>query len=142
MINQINTIISETLSECLNHVLKDGYTKHFKVMGMGLWLSSEDDKSDYNPDDVIIPRCYHVNGDGAPLHTEIVYLIETMDGKKGTLVDTCTAHDDLKLSTFIKQVDDMQGETARIGRHHHQYGKSSLWKNLSGGIKKRLASFV
>jgi len=102
-------ISNKTLSECLNNALKDGYTENFKVMGMGLWLTSENEQSAYNPDDVTIPNTYHIEGYDVTQQNTTVYLIETVDGKKGTLtlIDDFRVHDDSKLFNFIKQVDDI-----------------------------------
>lgn len=108
MINdESNTLSNQTLSECLNDALKDGYTENFRVMGMGLWLTSEDEQFTYNPDDVTIPNFYQLSACAIPQHSAIVYLIETEDGKKGTLINAFSAHDDSKLFNFIKQVDDL-----------------------------------
>jgi hypothetical protein len=95
-----------TLSEAITHAVKDGYTVDFKFEnGM---LSTVTHEGRYNPSDVRIPNFYRFEGYSDPQDNAILYVIETNDGKKGTLVDAYGAYSDAKLSKFIKAVTDIK----------------------------------
>jgi hypothetical protein len=94
-----------TLSESVNESLKKGYTENFKVMTRG--LCTEDEKSVYIPTDVTISNFYRFEGYSDPQDNSILYLIETIDGKKGTLIDAYGADADAKISNFIRNVEDI-----------------------------------
>ncbi len=100
------TLKMMTLSERLNGVVKDGYTENFKVSGKV--LASEDGNSTYKPNDITIANFYRFEGYSDPEDSSILYVIETNDGKKGTLIDAYGAYADAKVSDFIREVDDIQ----------------------------------
>ena len=94
-----------TLSEAINHAVREGYTEDFKFFS-GV-LTTTDNKGRYTPNDITIPNFYRFEGYSDPQDNSILYLIETSDGKKGTLVDAYGAYSDAKLSAFIKTVEDI-----------------------------------
>jgi len=99
----------QTLSECINKAVYDGYSENFKVVTRG--LATEDEKSIYDAKDITIPNFYRFEGYSDPQDNAILYLIETSDGRKGTLIDAYGAYADAKSSTFIRQVEDIQKKT-------------------------------
>ncbi len=103
------TLKMMTLSERLNGVVKDGYTENFKVSGKV--LASEDGNSNYKPNDITIANFYRFEGYSDPEDSSILYVIETIDGKKGTLIDAYGAYADAKVSDFIREL------CATLGRH-------------------------
>ncbi len=99
------TLKMATLSEALNHAVKQGFDEDFKFEnGM---LSSQQTDGRYAPDDVRISNFYRFEGYSDPDENAILYLIETSDGKKGTLVDAYGAYSDAKLAGFIRAVEDI-----------------------------------
>lgn len=99
----------QTLSECITKAVDDGYTENFKVVTKG--LATEDDKSIYNPENIAIANFYRFEGYSDPQDNAILYLIETNDGKKGMLIDAYGAYADVKVSNFVRQVEDIQKKT-------------------------------
>jgi hypothetical protein len=99
------TLKMKTLSESVNESLEKGYTENFKVIEKG--LSSEDEKSIYIPQDIAITNFYRFEGYSDPQDNSILYLIETNDGRKGTLIDAYGAEADSKISNFIRDVEDI-----------------------------------
>ena len=96
----------KTLSECINTAVKKGYTENFKVTGKG--LVTENEETSYLPENVAISDFHRFEGYSDPQDNAILYIIQTEDGKKGTLIDSYGAYADAKISNFIKQVEDIQ----------------------------------
>ena len=96
----------QTLADCLNKAVIDGYSENFKVATKG--LTTEDEKSIYHPGDITITNFYRFEGYSDPQDNAILYLIETNDGKKGTLMDAYGVYAEAKVSNFIRQVEDIQ----------------------------------
>jgi hypothetical protein len=96
----------KTLSESVNESLEKGYTENFKVITKG--LCTQDEKIIYNPQDIAITNFYRFEGYSDPQDNSILYLIETKDGKKGTLIDAYGAAADTTISNFIRRVEDIQ----------------------------------
>lgn len=96
----------KTLSECVNESLGKGYTENFKVVAKG--LSTQDETSIYVPQDIAITNFYRFEGYSDPQDNSILYLIETHDGRKGTLIDAYGPEADVKISNFVRDVHDIQ----------------------------------
>lgn len=103
------TTNSTTLSECTNNAAKKGYTKNFKVVAKG--LTTDDENVIFQPDQISISNFHRFEGYNNPDDSSIVYLIETNDGTKGILIDAYGAYADAKISSFIKQVEDIHKKT-------------------------------
>ena len=95
-----------TLSECIKIAIGRGFSENFKVNAVG--LTTEDEKSVYAPQDIRISNFYRFEGNSNTDDNSILYMIETDDRKKGTLVDAYGAYADTKISNFIRQVTDIQ----------------------------------
>lgn len=95
-----------TLSEATNKAVEKGYTETFKVVGKG--LTTETEEKFYNPEDVRISNFFRFEGYSDPADNTTLYLIETNDNVKGTLIDAYGAYADAKLSKFIHDVEDIQ----------------------------------
>ncbi|HTF16583.1 MAG TPA: hypothetical protein VK658_00850 [Chryseolinea sp.] len=98
------TLKMSTMSEALTHAVKDGFVEDFKFENGALTTTGKDDGR-YSPGDVKISNFYRFEGDSDPDENSILYLIETNDGKKGTLVDAYGAYSDAKLANFIRAVE-------------------------------------
>ena len=102
----------DTLSECLKKANEDGYVENFKVKSGR--LITENGKSFYTPNDVAIPNFYRFEGYSDPEDSSILYLLETIDGKKGVLIDSYGAEADASMSNFIREVQDIQKKDKKI----------------------------
>jgi hypothetical protein len=95
----------KTLSEHLSQAMREGYLDTFVVKNNE--LVSLDKKSTYKPKDTKITNFFRFEGYSDPADNSILYLIETSDGKKGTLLDTYGTYADASLSNFIRQVKEI-----------------------------------
>lgn len=101
-----STEVMPTLAEAINDAISKGYKEDFKVEAKGL-TTQESDKF-YAADQLKIANFYRFEGWSAPEDNCILYLIETEDGRKGTLIDAYGAYADARLSGFIREVEDIQ----------------------------------
>ena len=98
-----------TLSDCVNKLVRDGYNVNFTVDEKG--LAAAEDGKHYKPDEVHIKNFFRFEGDSDPADNSILYAIELDDGTKGTLVDAYGSNDDPNIGKFIKQVEDIEKKT-------------------------------
>ncbi len=101
------TLKMKTLSESVNESLEKGYIENFKVVAKGL-CTQDDENSIYTPQDIAITDFYRFEGYSDPQDNSILYLIETNDGRKGTLIDAYGAEADASISNFIRDVEDIK----------------------------------
>lgn len=85
---------------------EDGYKEDFQVTKKGLGTYSEN--KHYKPDQISIINFYRFEGVSDPADNSILYVIETDDGVKGTLVDAYGAYSDSDVSKFIVEVHEIQ----------------------------------
>ncbi len=115
MVNNDKVPHMKSLSLCVNRMVLDGYSDDFKITGSG--LKSLKTERVYNPDEVKVNNFFRFEGQSDPNDNTILYVIETKDGLKGTLIDAYGPYADEKVSAFMKQVEDIEkkvnkGETA------------------------------
>ncbi|HEX8059888.1 MAG TPA: hypothetical protein VF473_03085 [Cyclobacteriaceae bacterium] len=101
-----STIQMMTLSEATNKAVEKGFTESFKVVGKG--LTTETETKFYSPEEIRIDNFFRFEGYSDPMDNAILYLIETNDNVKGTLIDSYGAYADAKLSKYIREVEDIQ----------------------------------
>jgi hypothetical protein len=102
-----NIIEKENMSspvECLNSLVKSGYTTQFAATEKGL-ISLATNKV-YQPDEVKIENFFRFEGESDPADNSILYAIETAT-EKGTLTDSYGANNDAYVTKFIKEVEDI-----------------------------------
>lgn len=111
---QANDKVTEmnTLSMVLNKVIKNGYMETFKVTSRGLQAQSNDQKA-FAPEEVHVINFYRFEGDTDPADMSILYVIETSDGMKGTLVDAYGTYSDVKVNAFMQEVEDIQKKVVK-----------------------------
>ncbi len=95
-----------TLSEKINKALEQGYTENFKISTRG--LTDEMGGKYYPASEVHIPNFHRFEGYSDPQDNAILYWIETSDGRKGILVDAYGPYSDVKVSNFIREVENIQ----------------------------------
>jgi hypothetical protein len=94
------------LASCTNKMKEDGYKEDFQVSKKGLTTFNE--SKYYKPDEVKIVNFYRFEGVSDPGDNTILYVIETSDGTKGTLVDGYGAYASDEVSKFIVAVEEIQ----------------------------------
>jgi hypothetical protein len=100
----------KSLALCLNRMVLDGYDDDFKVNEEGE-LASLKTGNTYHPENINVINFFRFEGQSDPNDNTIMYVIETSDGLKGTLVDAYGAYSDEKVSTFFKNVESIQKKT-------------------------------
>ena len=93
------------LSDRVNKAMKDGYTANMKVTKQGLYVESKD--KTYNPTEVKIIDFYRFEGQSDPADSAIMYVVETIDGAKGTLIDAYGAYADEHINRFMTEVEEI-----------------------------------
>ena len=101
----------KTLAESLNKMVLKGYTEDFKAGERGL-LSLHGEKI-YDVADVNIVNFYRFEGASDPADNSILYVLETNDGTKGTLVDAYGPYSDPLVNDFMKQVEEINKKMPR-----------------------------
>ena len=96
----------KSLVECHKKMMEDGYTESFKVEDNRLKCLSCD--SSYAPEDITITNFFRFEGESDPDDNDILYVITTKDGKKGTIVDAYGAYADPDTSAFMIEVEKIQ----------------------------------
>lgn len=97
----------KSLVECHNKMMEDGYVENFKIEDEVLICLSCNDKK-YKPDEISIKNFFRFEGNSDPEDSSIMYVIETNDGKKGTIVDAYGAYSDPDTGSFINEVQRIQ----------------------------------
>ena len=97
----------KSLTTCLSRMVKDGYTEDFKITEEGGLEAIQHHKS-YNPAEIQVVNFFRFEGESDPDDNAILYVIETADGTKGTLVDAYGVYNDSKLSRFMQDVESIQ----------------------------------
>lgn len=100
----------KTMVECHKKMMEDGYSENFS-MDEDLLKCLSTDKT-YKADEISIVNFFRFEGQTDPEDSSIMYVIETNDGKKGTVVDAYGAYADADLSNFITSVENIQKKNA------------------------------
>ncbi len=95
-----------TLTAVVNKVVKAGYTDSFKVTKNGLYSTVK--ANYYEPKQVKIINFYRFEGESDPGDNTILYVIETDDELKGTLIDAYGPYSDEATNKFMAEVEEMQ----------------------------------
>ena len=86
LVNEHNSMpYMKSLSSCLNRMMAEGYTEDFRISDNGLEALQHDIR--YTPDQVNIINFFRFEGNSDPDDNAILYVLETQDGTKGTLID-------------------------------------------------------
>lgn len=98
-----------TLTQCVNKMVREGYTDSFKVTDKGLLASSNNRY--YRPEEVKVINFYRFEGQSDPADNTILYVIEAGENIKGTLIDAYGPYSDAKVTAFMTEVEDIQKKT-------------------------------
>jgi hypothetical protein len=102
-----------TLTACVNKVVKDGYIDSFKITKEGLYSATKD--KCYTPENVKVINFYRFEGESDPGDMSILYVIETSDGVKGTLIDAYGPYSDGYVAKFIDRVEEINKKAVTGG---------------------------
>ncbi len=92
------------LAKKTNELVKEGFIEQFVMVEEGL-KASESGKV-FKPEDLKILKHYRFEGTSDPGDMSILYLIETYNGLKGTVVDGYGTYSDNELGPFMKMVEE------------------------------------
>jgi len=96
----------KSLATCLQKMVKEGYTEDFQITEHG--LESLHKHNRYRPEQIQILNFFRFEGQSDPDDNAILYVIETNDGTKGTLIDAYGVYNDPKVSKFMRAVDTIK----------------------------------
>lgn len=94
------------MTEVTQKVQQDGYTHNFKATEDDTLQCLETEEI-FRPEQVKIINFFRFEGMSDPEDNSILYVIETDNGLKGTLVDAYGAYGDDNLEEFIKAVENI-----------------------------------
>ncbi len=92
----------KSLVSCLARICADGYTEDFTVNANGMAPSHGERR--YSPAEVRINSFFRFEGKSDPAGNAILYVIETTDGTRGTLVDSYGTYGDAFVARFMEDV--------------------------------------
>jgi hypothetical protein len=101
----------KSLALVTNRMVLDGYDDDFKISDEG--LRSLKTEKVYRPDQVNVVNFFRFEGQSDPNDNTILYVIETSDGVKGTLVDAYGTYADRKVSEFMQEVESMHKKVSK-----------------------------
>jgi hypothetical protein len=112
IVNENNSMpYMKSLATCLNRMVMKGYTEDFKIGDHGLEALTH--HNSYQPEQIQVVNFYRFEGESDPDDNAILYVIETNDGIKGTLVDAYGVYNDAKVSKFMSDVQSIQKKVVK-----------------------------
>jgi hypothetical protein len=95
----------KSLATCLKRMISEGYTEDFKVTDSG--LEAQNKHNNYQPEQVQVVNFFRFEHQSNPHDKAILYVIETNDGTKGTLIEN-HVFSDATTNQFMKRVQNIQ----------------------------------
>jgi hypothetical protein len=102
----------KSMVSCLTKVVSDGYKEDFKATAKG--LKSVGTNQLYTPEQVRIINLFRFEGFTDPTDNAVVYVLETNDGIKGTLVDAYGPAADPLVKKFILETKTANGNSRNM----------------------------
>lgn len=93
----------KSMVACLTKVVNDGFKEDFKATAQG--LISLLDNTVYGPEQVKLVNFFRFEDYSNPNDKAVLYLFETANGHKGTLIDTQGPEADPMVDRFIHQME-------------------------------------
>lgn len=101
----------KTMVDCHKKMMEEGYKEDFVMEDEQLKCVSTDKR--YRPTEITIINFFRFEGQNDPDDSSVMYVIETNDGSKGTVIDAYGAYADPDISAFITEVENIQKKTAK-----------------------------
>ena len=98
------------LAYCMEKAIHNGFTANFNVMD-GLLHHADSGKS-YQPEQVHVVDFFRFEGVSDPDDNDILYLIRTNDGRRGTLADAYGIYASPDVGEFFIDVEDFKKKKA------------------------------
>jgi hypothetical protein len=95
-----------SLSYCIDKAIEKGYTANFFVNDT--LLQHVDSGQSYQPGQVHIVDYYRFEGQSDPDDNSILYIIETNDGRRGTIADAYGMYASTAVANFFNEVEDIK----------------------------------
>jgi hypothetical protein len=112
IVNENNSMpYMKSLATCLNRMVIEGYTEDFKVTDQG--LEALEKHLHYAPEQIQVVNFFRFEGESDPDDNAILYVIETNDGTKGTLIDAYGVYNDAKVTQFMKDVESIHKKVVK-----------------------------
>lgn len=99
----------KSLATCLSKMVKDGYTEGFQITEKG--LESIQKHNSYKPEQIQMINSFRFEGESDGDENAILYVIETSDGTKGTLLNAHGIYNDPEVLKFMKEVETIKKKT-------------------------------
>lgn len=100
----------KNMAKVINDKVKEGYTCNFQATDDGL-LCQETGET-FKPDEIKVVDFFRFEGMSDPEDNSILYIVETNNDTKGTLVDAYGAYSDARVDEFIKKVEELHKKNA------------------------------
>jgi hypothetical protein len=94
-----------TLTATIDHARLQGYTENFIVTDAGLCVEAKN--KCFSPTQVVIVDFFRFEGESDPGDESVLYVIETVDGTLGILVDAYGLYANETINRFIQSVKDI-----------------------------------
>ncbi len=112
IVNEHNSMpYMKSLANCLNRMVSEGYTEDFKITENG--LESLQKHSHYSPNEIQVVNFFRFEGESDPGDNAILYVIETDDGTRGTLVDAYGTYNDSRVTRFMQDVETIKKKNVK-----------------------------
>ena len=112
LLNENNSMpYMKSLATCVNRMVTEGYTEDFKISEQG--LESLNKQKSYKPEQIQIVNFFRFEGMSDPDDNAVLYVIETADGTKGTLIDAYGIYNDARVGRFMKDVERIQKKVVK-----------------------------
>ena len=99
------------LDKCQKKMAEKGFTHQFQATERGLKDIETGDM--YSPAEVAVPNFFRFEGISDPDDMSILYVIQTADGHKGTLVDAYGTYADPNVAEFMLEVDNIHKKVSK-----------------------------
>jgi len=96
----------KSLYSCLNRMVGEGYTDDFQPTVKG--LQSKATNRIYRPHEIKIVNFFRFEGNSNPADNVVMYIIETVDGLKGTLVNSYGLYNDKVGNLFMLEAENVE----------------------------------
>lgn len=97
---------------CMDKIDEKGFTDEFQIVSADSLLCIGNQQV-YSPDQVSVVNFYRFEGPSNPDDMSIIYVLETADGRRGTLTDAYGIYADEQIGEYMNQVESFHKITER-----------------------------